>query len=190
MTGRQKIEAHSPADIKGMRIAAPPTHFPILRAWGAIEVDIPFNDRYMALERGTVDGSSAPMGVSHGVRLYEVTKSTALNLGALPQATTFIVMNEKVWSGLPPDIQKVFMDNDESGMLEMDKALALEEKQGLDAVMKAGHTVTTATPDEYKLWTKPLLPLQDKWVAEREAMGLPARAIVEETKRLISVYSK
>jgi TRAP-type transport system periplasmic protein len=186
----KRVEVHTPADIKGMRIASPPLFFPILRAWGAVEVDIPFTDRYMALEKGTIDGSSLPMAVVHGMRIYEVTKASAMNVGALPQLAAFAVMNEKTWDRLPPDVQKVFTDNNEYGMLEINGALAAEEKQGIDSVTKAGHTIVTATPEEYKLWTKPLLPLQDKWVAEREAKGLPARAVLEETKRLLTKYSK
>jgi TRAP-type transport system periplasmic protein len=186
----KRMAVHSPADIKGLRIAAPAGYFPILRAWGAVEVDIPFTERYMALDKGTIDGSSLPMTGSHGVRLFEVTKSTVMNTGALPQAVSPIVMNEKAWNRLPPDIKKVFTDNNEYGMLEIDKAVLVEEQQGIDSSKKAGHTIVTATPEEYQLWNKPLLPLQEKWVAEREAKGKPARAVLEETKRLLVKYGK
>jgi TRAP-type transport system periplasmic protein len=186
----KRIAAHSPADIKGMRIAAPAGFFPILRAWGAVEVDIPFTERYMALDKGTIDGSSVPMGPVQGARLYEVTKSTVMNTGALPQAASLVVMNEKTWNRLPPDIKKVFFDNNEYGMLEIDKAILVEEQQGIDSSKRVGHTIVTATPEEYQLWTKPLLPLQERWVAEREAKGKPARAVFEETKRLLAKYGK
>jgi TRAP-type C4-dicarboxylate transport system substrate-binding protein len=186
----KKIAAHSPADIKGIRIASPPSFFPILRAWGAIEVDIPYSDRYMALEKGTIDGSSLPMGMVGSLRIFEVVKAVAMNLGAQPQVTSFVAFNEKTWNRLPPDIQKVFTDNNEYGMLEITKAIDAEEKEGLDKAIKAGLTIVTATPEEYNLWTKPLLPLQDKWVAETEAKGLPGKRVVEETKRLLGKYAK
>lgn len=184
----QKKAVRTPGDMKGMRVASGALLFPILRAWGAVEVDIPFSERYMALDKGAVDGSFCPVAYSGGFRLYEVTKSTTLNVGAIPTMSTFFVVNEKIWNRLPPDIQKVFMDNSDYGMTEIDKAFALDEQHGLDLAKKAGHIVIKTTPEEYELWTKPLLPLQDKWVAVREAKGLPARAVMEETKRLLAKY--
>jgi TRAP-type transport system periplasmic protein len=186
----KKIAVHSPTDIKGMRIAAPPSFFPILRAWGAVEVDIPSGDRYMALDKGAIEGSSLPMGPVAGRRIYEVTKSTVMNTGALPQAVSLIGVNEKVWNRLPSDVQKIFTDNNEYGMIELEKAMVAEEQQGIDAVKKAGQTVVIATPEEYKAWTAPLLPLQNKWAADIEAKGLPAKAVIEEAKRLLSKYNR
>lgn len=83
-----------------------------------------------------------------------------------------------------------FTDNNGFGMAEMNRAVTSQEKQGVEDVTKAGHTIATATPEEYRLWTEPLLPLQDKWITELEAKCLPARPVLVETKLLLTKYGR
>jgi hypothetical protein len=41
-----------------------------------------------------------------------------------------------------------------------------------------------------KLWYTAMKPMQEKWVEEMEAKGLPGRKVFEEAKRLAIKYKK
>jgi hypothetical protein len=46
----------------------------------------------------------------------------------------------------------------------------------------------TPTPEEMQLWRQAVKPVHQKWIADNEAKGLPAKAIYQEAKRLIKEY--
>ena len=50
--------------------------------------------------------------------------------------------------------------------------------------------MTTPTPQELKLWKEAVQPVHEKWIADTEAKGLPAKAVYDEAKRLIKEYDK
>jgi TRAP-type C4-dicarboxylate transport system substrate-binding protein len=186
----KRLEVRKPEDLRGLRIATAPMLFPILDAWRTSPINIPWTDRYLALERGVIDGTFINWGPMSSMRLSEVTKAHTDKLGGLPQASGLVVVNEKVWNGLPPDIQKVFIENNEYGYTEFDRLGLMEEKRGREDCEKAGHLIIDTTPEEFALWSESYRALEDKWILEREAKGLPAKKILEEMKRLINVYSK
>ncbi len=182
----ERVEVHTPADLEGMRIGTGALFLPVLEAWGATPIDNPFTDRYLALDKGIIDGSFAPLATMNIMKIPEVTNAVALNLGALGRENSFVAMNENVWNSLPPDIQQVFMDNWEPTVKEFSESQFVDDQQAMDAYAKDDKLVITATPEEYELWTEPLLPLLDEWVQTMEAKGLPAGAVLEEAQRILA----
>ena len=185
-----KREVHLPEDIKGLRIATGGGFLPILAAWPCTPVDVPFSERYLALEKGTVDGSFIMFGGFHSMKFYEVTKSLVYNMAAIPQATSPLVSSEAAWNDLPADIQQIFLDSIDYGMTTTWQHNNEEEEAGMQDAIDHGLLMYECTPEEYQVWTELLLPIRDEWIAKKEADGLPGKAIVEEAERLHAQYSK
>jgi TRAP-type C4-dicarboxylate transport system substrate-binding protein len=100
------------------------------------------------------------------------------------------VANPNSWKKIPPDIQKMIKDAYYElcliGGYKMDyNEIAKYTAQATEW----GHTITTLTPEEIKVWQDAAVPLHDAWLADLEAHG-PAKEIYNEAKRLIAEYSK
>ena len=92
-------------DLKGLKIRTWGTTAKILKGLGAAPTMIPGAEQYVALQRGTVDGTVYPVFVLDAYKLKEVIKYVVLP-GVITPPTTEIYMNLKVWNGLTPDLQK------------------------------------------------------------------------------------
>ena len=58
----------------------------------------------------------------------------------------------------------------------------------LGKIKELNHNIYTPTEAEMKLWREAVQPIHEEWIAKNEAKGLPARALYNETKRLIEEY--
>ena len=96
-------------DLKGMKIRVFGTaQADYLKGLGAVPVSLPFAEVYTALERGTVDAAVVGPVPAHSAKWYEVSDYMVdLQLGP---ATTAVVVSQKTWEKLPPDIQQVLKD--------------------------------------------------------------------------------
>jgi TRAP-type C4-dicarboxylate transport system substrate-binding protein len=178
-------------DLKGMKIRSVGGVAPsVLKALGAVPVVMPTPDVYVALERGTVDGTIGAWEQLEPFRFQEVTKyHTTVNLWV---GQFYVVMNSKRWESLPPDIQKTI--DEISGARGTDLAGSAWDKvdmRGLEMVRGlSGHEVIILSHDELARWRKAIMPIWDEWVADKEAKGLPGRKILDEVLRLTEKYTK
>jgi TRAP-type C4-dicarboxylate transport system substrate-binding protein len=179
---------HTPADIKGRRIACGGSQIYLVEAWGAVGVDIDPAERYMSLERGLVDGSLATYGGTRAFSWYEVLGSFTENIG-LPQLLGTVIMSKSTFDSLPEDIQKVFDDLEWWFWLEYTRGYssALLSEQ---VVVDYGSPIYQPTTEEFELWSQPLELTHEEWIQEREAKGLPARAMYEEMMSLVEEYCR
>ena len=186
-----KKEVRVPGDIRGMKIIAlGGTFAEEMAAMGAAPIDVKVGDMYMALDRGMAEGISALMPVLDGFGILKLLPYHTMFEGGATQSIDMVLMNEKTWNKLPPDIQKIFEDLDaylgqqlrESDGMALDRAMA--------SAKEMNHTFITPTPEEMQLWIDAVQPIHQKWITETEAKGLPAKAVYEETKRLIKEYQK
>ncbi|MFH1060065.1 MAG: DctP family TRAP transporter solute-binding subunit [Pseudomonadota bacterium] len=97
----------SPADMKGLKIRTMenPAHMAMVKALGADPTPIAFGELYMALQQKVVDGMECPVVLIHDMKFYEVQKYMVLD-GHL-YGPLFIFINDKFFSGLTPEQQKV-----------------------------------------------------------------------------------
>lgn len=100
----------SPADMKGLKIRTMenPAHMAMVKALGADPTPIAFGELYMALQQKVVDGMECPVVLIHDMKFYEVQKYMVLD-GHLYNPL-FVFINDKFFSGLTPDQQKVVAD--------------------------------------------------------------------------------
>jgi TRAP-type transport system periplasmic protein len=126
---------------------------------------------------------------------YEVTKCRTNFPTGIWTSPLMTSINWNVWNKLPPDVQKIF--NDLSGV-SMSKIAGQARDKADDKFYglitaydkKAGNPEIYTIPDsEYQRWVKATAPVLDKWMADMEAKGLPAKAIIEDQRSLIKKYS-
>ena len=100
----------TPDDLKGLKIRTMenPAHMAMERAMGASPTPITWGEVYMALQQGVVDGQENPVSVIQVAKFNEVQKYLTLDghvYSILP-----ILINDKFFSSLSPDVQKIIAD--------------------------------------------------------------------------------
>jgi TRAP-type C4-dicarboxylate transport system substrate-binding protein len=181
-----KKVVRTPNDIKGLRVAATGWQVTLADVLGAKPAGIPGPDRYLALERGVIDGSWDLYAGMFAMKIYEVTNNfLEADFG---DSSGIAIMNKDKFNALPPDIQKIFLDHREFAQQDWLRMATEETKMGRDAAAKRGGNFITLTPEGGKLWHDALIPLREEWVKKQEARGLPARAFMDEMLRLIKQY--
>lgn len=97
-------------DLKGLklRVVEAPLYVDIFKALGASVMAMPYMELYTGLKTGVIDGAELNFSSLVGLKLYEVVKYVSLSTFFFPAA---FVMNQKLYRGLPPDIQKAVADS-------------------------------------------------------------------------------
>ena len=133
-------------DLKGMKIRCSPTHTAFLKKIGAQPVVIPPPDVYTALERGVVDGFIWVAGLIRDWGWDKVVKYRVEP--GFYTATNVVLINKKVWDGLPSNLRKILLDSE----IEAEKAAVERAKKHLalqnSLMEKAGMKVIKLPPVE------------------------------------------
>jgi len=175
-------------DLKGMQLRISGALTPVLQAMGASPVGMSMAEVPEALQTGIIEGNVSSREVLMDFKLAEYIKYVTEY--PLTINTFVAVMNKDVWNSLPPDVQKVidelspemavwtgeYMDNHVKESLEWCK-----NEQGLEVI--------TLTPEEKARWDKIVKPLQDEYVKELAAKGLPAEEYKKRLYELMEKYS-
>jgi TRAP-type C4-dicarboxylate transport system substrate-binding protein len=171
-------------DIKGMKLATQPGARAAVEGLGAVPVTMPTPQIYQTVEKGVADGAALAWGAFKAYKIYEVTKyHVNPHLSGLPYC---IIMNKNTWNKIPKDLQKIITDLNKEMMPKMHcQAVSDEMVQGIKIVKDRGHEITELSAEERARWVATGKPAWDKWVKDVEAKGLPGKAILEETLRLI-----
>ncbi|MDI6755263.1 MAG: TRAP transporter substrate-binding protein [Thermodesulfobacteriota bacterium] len=178
-------------DIKGLKVRAPGFEGVIVKALGGVPVDIAGPDVYLAMQRGTIDGTFHPWETAISYRWYEVAKyHTTMNFYL---AGVFIVaMNLDTYNKLPKDVQKVIdkhsgkygaIEVNAKGMWDKYDKVSFEEVKA-----KPGREFFELSKEDLAKATELCRPVWDKWVADNEAKGLPGKKILDECLRLVEKY--
>jgi TRAP-type C4-dicarboxylate transport system substrate-binding protein len=182
-------------DFKGMKIRMTGgMATEMMKLLGGIPVTIPMPQNYENLQKGVIDGMSAPGEAIAGFRLYEVVKYYTI----VPTTcvTQELIMNKKTWNSLPPDIQEAIMSvSGENAAIRMGGGCFDRAWAGLsDKVEKAGYPMIKYTPpkEEVDRWIKIAgKPLWNEWVKKMEKRGhTSAQKIQDEAIRLAKKFSQ
>jgi TRAP-type C4-dicarboxylate transport system substrate-binding protein len=177
-------------DLKGMKIrTGGGPQADSIKALGAVPVTIGAADVYTALERKTVDGLLFPWEAVKAFRIYDVTKyHSSLALWA---GDEYVIMNQKKWQSLPPDIQKII--ESVSGAWGSDFASDAWEKEDMDSrdFVKGlkGHEVIDFSPTEVAKLRERVNPIYDKFITDNTKKGLPAKRVLDETVKLVEQHN-
>ena len=97
-----------PEDLKGVKLRMPGSEvwMDVGRGLGAQPTPLGFNEVYMALKTGTIDGQDNPLPTDYSSKFYEVTHYIILTDHQMSINNPTI--NEKLWESMPEDY-KVYM---------------------------------------------------------------------------------
>ncbi|MCB1474402.1 MAG: TRAP transporter substrate-binding protein [Rhodobiaceae bacterium] len=154
-------------DLKGLRITGSGgAQQKFLQDLGVVADFIPISERYVALERGTLDGTIMPVASAPGYKMEEVTKYiNQLNFSATPLV---VIMNKGTWEGLSKSQQEAIDKAAAEAFAAAGPAYDAEESASLDKLLKAdGEVVNFPAEDMAKL--KELV--QPLWNEEQKALA-------------------
>ena len=167
----------SMADLAGVKIRTPEadTFIRAFRLIGANPVPVPWGDTYLAVQNGVVDGMEGTAEVMRNFKMYEVGKNLAITGHIL--ATLQLMVSEKVFSTLTPQMQKVLSDAAiETWHAQRDAAQAGNEA-ALDE-LESSYGVRITRPD-LAAFQKAVAPLWKEW-----ADGARAASLVEQIQKM------
>jgi TRAP-type C4-dicarboxylate transport system substrate-binding protein len=173
-------------DFKGLKIRCAPGAAALVEALGAISVSMPMDEAFMALQRGTVEGILTSLEALKEFKLVDVTKYTTEAHAYV--GPFFVTMNLDKWNSLSPEVKEIFTDVSEKYVDITGRKWDENELIGRNYALSVGHKIITLPPEELRRWNERTRPLLDKWVIEKEAKGLPARAALEEVFKLKEKY--
>jgi len=173
-------------DVRGLKIRATAGGVSmLLEAAGASPMFMAPGDIYLNLEKGVIDGSAMGWEGHGAFGIVEIAKYfTVVPAFTGPQFVLF--MNQKKWNGLPYHIQEAIMSV--SGQVASRLYGKGDDKTSqlvMDKIRSKGAEIITLTPAEKARWRDLAKPVQDKWLTDLEAKGLPARAVFDEMLRLV-----
>ena len=106
-TTNAKRPVTRPEDLRGLKIRTPPDPMTIdiFQALGAATQQINFNELYVALQQGVVDGQENPLANIHSSKLFEVNRFVSLT-GHQWQCNP-VLASRIAWGRLKPDDQRL-----------------------------------------------------------------------------------
>ena len=132
---------YKPADLNGIKIRAIP--FPIymtaVEGLGAVATPVDWSEVPTALATGIVNGQENPVDVIYNNKLFDL--QSHLMLTGHIMAAQCVVINEKVWQGFSPTIQKQIMEAAQEVSKKATQMTLDREADNLAKIKKAGMTV-------------------------------------------------
>ncbi len=116
----------TPEDLKGLRIRTPgvPIWQESIRAIGATPVALPFGEVYIATQQKAIDGADLVYRNVTGAKLFEVAKYMSETKHIL--LINFEVVSKKWFDSLPPEYQKILVEECDKAGLETSRVMEKE----------------------------------------------------------------
>ena len=159
-----------------------------VKALGAVPVEIPKTEQYLALKNHLVDAAWLELNGQLIFKFNEVVKYHTICSGGV--RTLNYVMNLKTYNSLPEDIRKIIDAN--TGILWALKSGELFDAaylKALDYLNQTESAVYTPSPSEFQRWQQAWGPVKEESIAHLEAEGIDGRAIFDKIVRLSQDYS-
>jgi TRAP-type transport system periplasmic protein len=136
-----KRPIRKPADLADLnfRCAAAPMYVDMVKAMGARPITTGFAEVYTGLAQGTLDLLEAPLPTMWASKFYEQAKYVSLTAHMI--AWDPVVMSETVYRTLPPDLQKIVLEEADAAAPLMTKLKTQEERDIIPKYKAAGVTV-------------------------------------------------
>jgi TRAP-type transport system periplasmic protein len=175
------------ADLKGLQIQQSPSWPGLIEKMGSTGVMMPFMEVFPSLQKGIIDGAILPADMLQ--TLSEVI-SYATNLYSAAPPSGFIIMNQNSWNKLPPDIQKIMMDEIPWIDAEATKILLQTDDNAIAFAKSKGVIFPELSQADLNTIYGYLDQIATKKAADLDAQGLPGTKIYNEWKQLKTEYTK
>jgi tripartite ATP-independent transporter DctP family solute receptor len=139
-------EVHTPEDMKGLKLRMPnsPQWIAMGKALGANPTPLGFNEVYLALKTGVVDGQDNPLPTDKAQKFYEVTKYIILTSHQM--GMVWPTINEKTWQSMPDEYRKWILQALEKARRYHD-GLVLKGEADLIREFRDEHGMVIIEPD-------------------------------------------
>lgn len=183
----------SASDLRGMKVRGPTRQATrLLAAAGASAVGMPLPQIPDALSKGVIDGAALPWEVIPSVKVHELAQyhsEFAPGKAALYNTAFVMVMNQRKYASLSPEIKKVIDDN--SGMetsawfgkVQQDHD-PIARKMAIDRGNKV-HVFTEAQTEEFMQLTG---AIASEWVQEMNKRGYDGEKLLAGAKAIIAKH--
>lgn len=156
----------------------------VISALGATPDEISVSEMYVALQRGTVDGTISAFASVKGYNVQEIAKSMSGN-ASFGTFVNILACNDSKWNSLPKDIQSALTQAGDyitaSASAFMDGDVEKLKKE----FTAAGMEIYNFAPDQLKAINAKLATVQGKWVKRLAARGLPAKEALAQYKSFL-----
>jgi tripartite ATP-independent transporter DctP family solute receptor len=173
--GSKSQALRKPEDFKGLKIRVPgAVAAEVVKSFGGVPTTVDAAEVYLALQRGTVDGTNFPLTSFYDRKLYETIEHLTLaNVSFDPDA---VVINEKAWTALPPagrDAVKACAAEGEQWVRDEERRLSAEY---VGLLRGKGMQVIELSPEERKAWAVAASGIVDQFVGKH---GEQARKLLD-----------
>jgi len=163
-------------------------HLAILEHIGAIAVSVPWNDVYMALSTGTINGVLTNYDGLHMMKFYEAGKNILVG----PQlwwATPFLhTININKWNSLPADVQEGIMEASRIAEEKFGAVFAVAIESTIQAQKDYGCTVKMMDEDDVAMLAdeESFRHYRNVWIQEaKDEFGIEDAAYIVNRLKLI-----
>jgi TRAP-type C4-dicarboxylate transport system substrate-binding protein len=179
------------ADIKGYELRASGTGAKILELLGAAPVAMPQSDVPEALQKGVIKGNVSSMEVLKDFKYAEYCRHVTSNVN-LFVVSFAVVMNPAKWNSLPDDVKKVFDDLGKEQAIWTGQYVDNHVKEALKWSKETfkDFQMHTLSKNELSKWYALLKPMNDRYLKDYEAKGIPTKAILDDVMKSKDKYSK
>jgi len=151
-------------DLKGKKIRATGTSAKIATAHGAIPVSLAGAEQYMALQRGTVDGTIFPPYAGLSYKMFEVAKHQSWPPVYTAANINFLV-NLNAWKQLPKEYQDILLEETAkvAKYTYYESGPALEKIAIEEGKKQFGAESTWLSDAEFARFQQAVMPLWEEW---------------------------
>ena len=155
-----------PDDVKGLKLRTPPEVQlqSAMSALGANVTQMAFNELYLALRQGVVDGQENPLSVIYHNKLYEVQDNLAITQHVYNSMVS--VISKRSWDKLTPDQQTILKEESVSAGNLMRKLMAEEDADLVKKLEEKGMKITYPDKELFKDKMGPAYEAVGKYAGE------------------------
>lgn len=148
-------EVNTPADVVGLKIRTPGEIQlqSCMEALGANVQSIAFNELYLSLKQGVVDGQENPLSVIYFNKYYETQKYLAMTNHVYNSMN--LVISKKVWDKLPEEYQQIIIEESKNAAQTMREAIKSSDADYISKLEAEGMTVTYPDTAEFVAAVQP-----------------------------------
>mgnify|MGYP000013696913 FL=1 len=148
-------EVNTPADVVGLKIRTPGEIQlqSCMEALGANVQSIAFNELYLSLKQGVVDGQENPLSVIYFNKYYETQKYLAMTNHVYNSMNR--VISKKVWDKLPEEYQQIIIEESKNAAQTMREAIKSSDADYISKLEAEGMTVTYPDTAEFAAAVQP-----------------------------------
>ena len=158
-------EVKTVEEAKGLKVRVPENDVfkAMAESWGAKPTPMNFNELYLALKTGTVDGQENPLPTIKSGKFHEVQKFIILTGHIM--TPRLVVVNEAFWQKIPATDRKVVEDVLKTHMAWADAEIQKQEVALLDEFKAAGVTIVQPDVESFRKATMAVVPakFEAKW---------------------------